>query len=181
MLTTTLYDQAFRGEPLQCQVQQPPIDTGASIWRVAGWNVDVPTSPPRPLPEAARLVTLVRDRTGWSVRKLAQILGVSHSTVRRFADGQEPDPSHSGDVAFRLRAAFDVVDRVYLLSQRDPVAVARVLGQTLPGRRSPEAELHAQNAADAYLAAIDIMRPRAEGMLIGHRPRQDAATVPLHD
>lgn len=181
MPTPTLYETAFRGEPMLCAVEQPHIDTRASIWRVGGWAVDVPPCPPQPVPEAARLITLIRDRTDWSARKIAGILGVSHSTVRRFANGQRPDPAHSGDVAARLRATYDVVDRVYLLFGRDHVATARLLGTELPGRLSPEAELQAGNFADAYLAAIDAIRPREQGILVGDRPRRDGATAALHD
>ena len=182
MVTTTLYDSALCGEPLQRPVQRPTIDTRGPIWRVGDWPVDLPPSPPRPVPETARLITLIRDRTGWSGRKLANVLGVSHSTVGRLARGQHPEAAHSGDLPIRLRNTYDVVDRVHLLLIRDPVATARVLDDAPPGRRSPVEELRAGKPADAYLAAIDTVRPaQPPGLLTGSRPRRDGATVPLHE
>ena len=178
---TTLYDSALRGEPLQRPITQPPIDTRSAIWRVGDWSVRLPPSPPRPVPEATRLITLVRDRTGWSGRKLAEILGVSHSTVRRITGGQRPVSAHSGDLPLRLRNIYDVVDRIYLLLMRDPEATARTLDATPTGRRSPVEELRAGNHAAAYLAAIDVLQPRPAGLLTGYRPRRDGATAPLHE
>ena len=182
MPTTTLYDAALRGEPLHRPVPQPPIDTRGRIWRVGDWAVDLPSSPPRPAPEAARLIALVRDRTGWSARRLAEVLRVSHSTVLRIADGQRPEAAHSGDLPLRLRKTYDVVDRIYLLLRRDPAATARTLDDAPPGRRSPAEELRDGNPAEAYLAAIDILGPpRPPGLLTGDRPRGDGATAPLHE
>lgn len=180
--TTTLYDAALYGEPLQRPVPQLAIDTRGSIWRVGDWAVDLPLSLPRPVPEAARLIALVRDRTGWSARRLARILGVSHSTVLRIADGQHPAAAHSGDLPVRLRNTYDVVDRIHLLLMRDPAATARILDAAPPNGRSPAEELRAGNPAEAYLAAIDILRPsQAPGLLIGDRPRRDGATAPMHE
>jgi transcriptional regulator with XRE-family HTH domain len=182
MTTPTVYDTAFRGEPLQQPVTRPAIDTRGDFWRVGGWDVGLPPSPPRPVPEATRLITLIRDRTGWSGRRLAEILPVSHTTVRRIAAGQQPESSHSGDLPVRLRDAYDVIDRIYLLLARDPQATAHALDRALPGRNSPSQELRAGHPADAYLAAIDALRPpRAPGLLTGDRPRREDATAPLHE
>jgi transcriptional regulator with XRE-family HTH domain len=181
-VTITLYDAALRGEPLQQPVTQPAVDTRGVIWRVGGWAVGLPPSPPRPVPDATRLITLVRDRTGWSARRLAEILGVSHSTVGRIARGQRPESAHSGDLPLRLRDTYEVVDRIYLLLTRDPEATARALDTAAPGRHSPADELRDGNSAEAYLAAIDLLRPpRAPGLLTGDRPRRDGATAPLHE
>jgi hypothetical protein len=182
MPTLTLYDTAFSGEPVQRTVMRPAIDTRGDIWRVGGWDVAVPLSPPRPVPEATRLIMLIRDRTGWSHRKLAEILPVSHTTVRRIAGGQQPESAHSGDLPAKLRDTYDVIDRIYLLLARDPQATARVLDGALPGRSSPWEALRSGNPADAYLAAIDVLRPpRSTGLLTGDRPRRENATAPLHE
>lgn len=183
MLTTTrLYEDAVNGEPVLRVQRRPVIDTGPSIWRVGDWAVEVPQSLPEPLPEATRMIALIRDRTSWSARHLSDILGVSHTTVLRIATGKQPDPSHSGNLSARLRSAYDVVDRVYLLTHRSPVSTAQVLEEARPGRRSPVDELRAGNAAAAYLAAVDALRPpRSPGLLTGDRPRSGSATVPLHE
>ena len=181
-MTITLYESALRGEPLQMPITQPVIDTRSLIWRVGDWGLGLPPSPPRPVPEATRLMTLIRDRTGWSTRKLAEILRVSHSTVRRISGGQRPESAHSGDLPLRLRHTYDVVDRVYLLLMRDPETTARTLDDAPPGRRSPAEELRADNPAEAYLSAIDLLRPsRPTGLLAGDRARRDGATAPLHE
>jgi transcriptional regulator with XRE-family HTH domain len=182
MKMTTLYDTALLGEPLPRAIQRPTIDTRGPIWRVGDWEVNLPPAPPRPIPETAQLITLIRDRTGWSARKLAGVLGVSHSTVRRLARGQRPEAAHSGDLPIRLRNIYDVVDRIHVLVARDPAATARTLHESPPGRCSPVEELRAGKPADAYLAAIDILRPtRPSGLLTGSRPRRDGATAPLYE
>jgi hypothetical protein len=183
MQATALYKDAVRGEPLLRPVPPSPIDTRGTIWRVGDWAVVVPPSPPQPVPEAARLIALIRDRTGWSARRLAEILSVSHSTVLRVAAGQQPKAAHSGNLPLRLHGTYDVVDRVYLMLHRDPVATARVLDEaSSPGRHSPAWELRDGNPAAAYLAAIDALRPpQLPGLLVGDRPGGDGATAPLHD
>ncbi|WP_367185058.1 helix-turn-helix domain-containing protein [Trebonia sp.] len=182
MPPVTLYDSLALGEPLLRPVPHPAVDTRGSIWLVGDWAVDVPPSPPRPIPEAARLIALVRDRTGWSARRLAELLGVSHSTVRRIAGGQQPKAAHSGNLPLRLRGVYDVVDRIYLLQHRDPSATAHILDEVIPGRRSAVSELRDGNPAAAYLAAIDALRPpRSPGLLTGDRPKSAGATAPLHE
>jgi hypothetical protein len=182
MPTATLYESLARGEPLLRPVPQPAIDTRGRIWLVGDWAVDVPSSPPRPIPEATRLIVLVRDRTGWSARRVGELLGVSHSTVLRISAGQQPKTAHSGNLPLRLRGVYDVVDRAYLLQHRDPAATARILEEAAPGRRSAVRELLDGNPAAAYLAVIDALRPaRPSGLLIGDRPKSDGATAPLHE
>lgn len=181
-MPTTLYDAVFHGEPLQQPIARPAVDTRSDIWRVGGWAVGLPPSQPRPVPEATRLITLIRDRTGWSGRRLAEILRVSHSTVGRITRGQRPEQAHSGDLPGRLRNAYEVVDRIYLLVSRDPQATARTLDAAVAGRRSPADELRAGNPAGAYLTAVDILRPpQTTGLLTGSRPRHDGATAPLYE
>lgn len=177
---STLYEEAIRGEPLQCAFSRPAIDTHAPLWLVGDWQLRIPSLPPRPVPTSTRLVALLRGRTGWSARQLAAALGTSHTTIRRIENGRPLMAAHSGDLWQRLQDASDVVERVYRLTG-DTEITARTLEDAPPGLRSPLVELQAGQPAKAYLTAIDVLRPRRPGMLIGDRPRRDGATAPLHE
>jgi transcriptional regulator with XRE-family HTH domain len=176
----TLYEDAVRGEPLQCVFTRPAIDTHAPLWLVGDWPLRIPSLPPRPMPASSRLVALLRGRTGWSARQLAAALGTSHTTIRRIENGRPLMAAHSGDLGQRLQDVSDVVERIYWLTG-DAEITARTLEDTPPGLRSPLEELQAGQPAKAYLAAIDVLRPRRPGLLSGDRPRRDGATAPLHE
>jgi hypothetical protein len=82
----------------------------------------------------------------------------------------------------RKTDAHNIIHRVFLLANRDPAETTRIL-KTAPAGGGPSAiaALRAGNPDKAYLAAIDVMRPRRAGMLVGGRPRRPGATSALHE
>jgi hypothetical protein len=89
---------------------------------------------------------------------------------------------HSGDLRQRLVEAHDLIERVYVLVDRDHERTATVLATAATGRRSAVEELLATgDPGQAYLAALDAIRPRRTGLLVGDRPRRDGPTTALHD
>lgn len=177
----TLYDEALRGEPLERVVFPASLNTCTSLWTLGDWALIVPPPIPRPAPEMQRIARHLMEWTGWSAHRLAEVLGTSHTTVLGIGNGRPLLDSRSGDLRRRLTEAHDVIERVYLLVNRDSDTVARLLDTVPPGRRSAIEEMQAGEPARAYLAAIDVLRPRTPGLLVGNRPRRGGATAPLHD
>jgi transcriptional regulator with XRE-family HTH domain len=175
------YQDALSGEPLDQPVRGAEVDTRASLWLVGTWQLRVPASAPRPLPEAPRLVANLRAWTGWSQTRLARALGTSHTTVGRILRGRPLAEAHSGDLLGRLRRAHEVIGRIYYLANESAESTAWALEVTRPGCPSPLEELRSGHAAKAYLVAIETLNPREPGLLTGGRPRRDGAVAALHD
>lgn len=96
--------------------------------------------------------------TGWSQRKLAKLLGITHPTVKALVEGRST--GSSSDTATRVIEAHSVVRRVYLLVGSDAVETARLLGASpAPGKHTP-AELIAEGrSTEGLLAALDVLNP----------------------
>ena len=178
----SLYSEAFSGEPLPGPVERPILDTARVIWSVLGYTIQVPLTVPVRAPAERQMITDIRAWTGWSQRRLAEILDTSHTTVRRAEAGRTLMEARSGDLRRRLESTHAVIQRVFLLAGQDPEQTGRLL-ETVPADGSSTAvdALRCHNPERAYLAAVDLLRPRPTGMLLGNRPRQGGATTPLHD
>jgi hypothetical protein len=179
----TIYDEAFFGEPIDVPVplQPQPLNTSQPLWTIGDWPIVVPAPPVDTTPDTQRMIADIRAWTGWSQRQLANVLCTSHTTVRNAEAGRPLRSARSGDLSRRLTHAHEVVERVFLLAGREPRATARVLEAARDAAGSATDALRAANYERAYLAAIDVLRPRSTGMLVGSRPRRSGATVPLHD
>jgi transcriptional regulator with XRE-family HTH domain len=177
----TIYHEALFGEPLGLPVRHRTLDTNRPFWIVGEWFVVLPTTVVRRAPDVQRMISEVRAWTGWSLRQLARVLGTSHTTVLNAEAGRPLLALRSGDLRRRVNEVHDVVERVYLLSERDASTTSHLLA-TAPRRgQSAVDALRAGRPEKAYLAAIDALRPRPTGMLTGSRPRRSGATAALHD
>jgi transcriptional regulator with XRE-family HTH domain len=184
-LAPTIYQRAFSGDPLPRIVRdRPPLKTvveGVWLWTVGDWGIWMPVPQLSPAPAALRFVSEIRERTGWSARRLAEIVGTTHPTIRRIETGGRLVSGHSGELRRRLTQTHDLVGRIYIIAGRDPAATAQLLEETPDSGRSAVDLLRSNEPARAYLAAIDVARPRPPGLLVGTRPRRDGATAPLHE
>jgi transcriptional regulator with XRE-family HTH domain len=183
-LAPTIYDRALWGEPLpQIVRNRPPLETVREGWWTIGqWHIWIPDPELSPAPEVQRFVSEIRDRTGWSARRLAEIVGTSHTTILQIENGRRLITGHSGDLRRRLSHAHDLVARIYIVAGRDQAATAQLLEETPPASGQSAVDLlQSDEPARAYLAAIDVARPRPPGLLVGTRPRRDGATAPLHE
>jgi hypothetical protein len=177
------YEAAFRGEPLQRTVLPPPLNTQDTIWTIGAWPIRLPDVVSPTVPRLQRVIREIRERTGWSARGLAEIVGSSHTTIINAENGRPLVRGHSGDLHQRLVGAHDLIERVYVLVDRDPERTAAILA-TVPGtgRRSAVQELRESgDPGRAYLAALDAIRPRRTGLLVGDRPRGNGPTTALHE
>jgi transcriptional regulator with XRE-family HTH domain len=177
-----LYDAAFRGGPFQRTVFPEPLNTHDTFWTIGDWPIAVPAVVPHAVPRLQRVIKEMRERTGWSARHLAEIVGSSHTTILNAENGRPLVSGHSGDLRQRLVQAHDLIERVYILVDRDPERTANVLATSATGRRSAVEELsETGDPGRAYLVALDAIRPRRSGLLAGDRPRRDGPTTALHD
>jgi hypothetical protein len=176
-----IYDEALRGEPLERAVFPPALNTHSSLWMLGGWVIVLPAPELHPAPSMQQVARQLRQWTGWSSRRLAEVLETSHTTIRAVEYGRPLVGGHSGDLRRRLTDAHDVVERVFLLADRDPARVSTILDTAPPGRRSAVDELKAGEPGSAYLAAVDVLRPRRPGLVVGDRSRRGGATVALHE
>ncbi len=177
-----LYEEAFRGEPLQRTVFPEPLRTHDSIWTIGDWPISVPAVVSHAVPWLQRIIQEIRERTGWSARRLAEVVGSTHTTISKAENGRPLMSGHSGDLRQRLIEAHDLIERVYVLVGRDPEKTGTILATAPTGRRSAVEELRETgDLGRAYLAALDTIRPRPTGLLVGDRPRPDGPTTALHD
>lgn len=177
-----LYEAAFRGEPLQRTVFPEPVNTTATFWTIGDWPIRVPPPVPHAMPRLQRVIQEVRSWTGWSARRLADVVGSTHTTIIGAENGRPLVTGHSGDLRQRLVDLHDVVERVYLLTGRDPQQAASILSTSPLNGRSAVAELRESgDPGRAYIAALDVLRPRRTGLLVGNRPRRDGPTTALHE
>lgn len=177
-----LYEATFRGEPLQRTVFPPPLNTHGTFWTIGDWPLRMPDVVPQAVPRLQRVVQEMREKTGWSARRLAEIVGTSHTTILNAENGRPLVSGHSGDLRQRLVQTHDLIERVYVLVQRDPEQTAAILAAAPAGRRDAIEELRVTgDPGRAYLAVLDALRPRRTGLLVGNRPRRDGPTTALHD
>lgn len=120
--------------------------------------VRLPEPTAKQSPRAQRLTAQILRQTGWSNRRLAWVLEISHPTVRALGEGR----SRPGDVDLfaRLAEVESVVSRIGVLTGEDAGETRRVLelGATR-GQPSPIELLRARRPAEAYLAALESLRP----------------------
>lgn len=125
------------------------------------------------------MIREIRDWTGWSDRRLAVALGITHPTVAALAKGTSV--GRPADVE-QIAALHDVVRQVYLLCGKDPSETDRVLASR--GESGPHAfELVSKGEMVAgYLAALDVARPRSSHKMLSSRlPKAVPGTVPLYE
>jgi len=132
------------------------------------WWVRVPDRSAKPAPAVQRSVRDVLRWTGWSHRKFARVLGTTHPTVSALELGTTTGSSIDRD---RLEGVHEVVQRIHVLAGRERDETDRLLSTQPDGRPSAFDLLSESKAADAYLAALDVIRPRrTSGMMSGMWP-----------
>lgn len=132
------------------------------------WIV-LPDETADPVPPLCGLIRETRELTGWAQRDLADVLGTSHTTVRRLeTDGRVT--ARSRLVAARATELHAVLVRLARVAGgTDALVVA--LGRTVRGT-TPLELLRQSQWAKAYIAALDALHGPRPAML-------DAATVPV--
>ncbi len=147
------------------------------------WGMDdfvrLPEVKPQPTRRVQTMIRDIRDRTGWSDRRIAVGLGITHPTVAAIAKGTSA--GRPSDVE-QIAALHEVVLQVYLLCGKDPSETDRVFAtRSGPGPSAFDLVSKGDIAA-GYLAALDVARPRSGGKMLSSRlPSAFRGTVPLHE
>ena len=131
--------------------------------------VSVPQFEGRAVPQAQALASMIRSATGWSKRTLAKALASTHPTVTAIEKGRSS--GRQGDLLTRLNEVHDVVTRVHLLAERDIHATDRLLTTPSVEGLAPIDFLALREPGTAYLAVLDVMRPRrADSLMVSRWP-----------
>src|SRR5438445_3757062 len=103
----------------------------------------------------ADLLRQVNELTGWSFRDIAEVVGTSHTTVGKLANGAVPT-SRSADAAERIEPLLDVLTRISRLVApgRD---LAAVLEDSTADGETPREVLRSGDWSRALLAAMDVI------------------------
>jgi len=142
-------------------VDTRPVEGAIGLYDL--W-VQVPEADSRPAPRAQRLTQAIQDWTGWSQRKLAKVLNTTHPTVAALEQGRSA--ARVGDLFERLLEVHEVVQRVFLVANRDASEVDRLLASPSQSGAVAVELLADRKPSEAYLAALEVMRPRREGSMM---------------
>ena len=176
---TDLLDQLARDSTVAISGVLPrPLE--GDLFR--SWVV-VPQYRPVTAPRAQWLVREIQVATHWSARAIAALLGTTHPTVGALLDGRPAGGRNLPQLQVRLREVHDVVTRVHAIAGGDPNETVRLLTTAPASGKSAVALLKERDPAAAYLAAVDVARPRRTGRLMtGLFPaRAGEATTALED
>ncbi len=122
-------------------------------------------------PDVTRKLNDLVRWSGWSNRVLGLIIGVSHPTVAHALAGRAGALSRREDAVRRLDAAYDVVERIYILASHKKGRVAEVMETADRNDMTAIKHLTVGNVADAYLTVLRALRPpRSKGMMVGRYP-----------
>lgn len=188
-----LYERTlYEGEPVRQVVAPTRLDRSVVapffragqdlLWMLGDWLVRVPAPVIHPAPDVQRMTQELRSWTKWSARQLAEVLSTSHTTVLALESGRPLAAGHSGDLRQTIVDAHAVVSRIFIVAGRDASRTGQVLDAVPGSGPSARALLARGDHAKAYVAALDVLRPPAEGLLVGSRPAETGtATAPLHD
>jgi hypothetical protein len=159
----------------------PDLDIATKILSVfrGSSTIDPFVSPyvfPAPVPAEAQdlrtMATAILGLTGWSHRRLATALGTTHPTIANILGGRAEGPVwRNSEYRTRLREMHTVVERIAALAPGDKSQVRSLLVRPTEGGTAID-HMAAGRFDDAYLAAIETLRPARDTRLItGQRPR----------
>jgi hypothetical protein len=133
-------------------------------------EIVIPRWQPPTLKTFARMANELQEWTGWSLRRLADVLGTTHPTAKSLLDGSRQAGSRNPALLHRLERAHGVIHRIHVLAGQDVQRTAAALDALTT--EGCAADLIPQDEPDrAYLAGLEALRPsRQNGMLVGSRP-----------
>jgi hypothetical protein len=139
----------------------------------------IPLYIPQPVPDLTRVLNRLVDRTGWSNRRIAGIVGTTHPTIQAIKSGR--DPERRPDLAEALYNAAEVVEKISRLALGNQATLKSVLSNRGQGD-TPLHLLAAGEYAKAYLRALDLIsKPRQTVSLLNaiqaRQPSEDIGLI----
>ena len=144
----------------------------------ASWLL-MPSYEPQPVSELTRIVKRLVERTGWSNRSLAEIVGTTHPTIQAIKRGREPERRR--DLAEALFNTAEVVEKISRLTRGNQAMLKAILSTRGSDGETPLQLLAAGEYAKAYLRALDMLneaRPTVR-LLDSRQARQPSQDVGL--
>lgn len=135
---------------------------------VFAWWITPPPLELQPSPQLSKRIREIKKYTNWSDRQLARALSVTHPTVAALASGRGPGRP---ETTARVADVHEVVERIFLVCNRDPQLTDAVLRAEPDDEANPVLLLRRNEISKAYLAAIDRIHPRQPGMLTPERTK----------
>jgi transcriptional regulator with XRE-family HTH domain len=145
-----------------------PFGWALDFRNVFTWWIMPPPPQVHASPQLAKRIREIKRFTNWSDRQLARALSVSHPTVAALAAGRGPGRP---ETTVRIADVHDVVERIFLVCNRDPQLTDAILRADSNDEANPVRLLRRNETAKAYLAALDRIHPRQPGMLTSRRTR----------
>jgi hypothetical protein len=168
---TTLQQVALPASPLIAPIASEPVAHPAPLDVV---DLETPY---------ALLINELRATSPWrSWKKLAPLLGTSHTQLRRIAEGVVAVPS--ADVAQRIDALHRFARRLERLSKRNDTVTTRLLTmQRARDQRSANDFLALHDYRNAFRAVMDAASPRPHAASVETVPRRwyDEPSRDLYD
>lgn len=126
----------------------------------------------------ADLLRQVHELTGWSFRDIADVLGTSHTTVGKLANGAVPT-MRSADAAERIQPMLDVLTRTSRLVAPGS-DLSAVFERPAAGGGTPRELLRSGDWSRALLSAMDVINgPRPGRPQLRPGVRRERATREL--
>jgi len=135
---------------------------------------------PRRVPELALIISRLADRTGWSNRRIAEVVGTTHPTIQAMKSGRTPE--RRPELADALFKTAEVVEKISRLAEHDQMTLKAILGSRGSDGRTPLQLLAAGEYAKAYLRSLDVLNgPRETPGLLNvvqvRQPGQDIGLI----
>lgn len=178
----------------ELDVAEPWEPTIAAVWQLGRalgarplsemlpqWAI--PEAEPVRPPQAQLQLAKVKEWTEWSARAIGDALGTTHPTIEAIVRGQSRTTGVPG-LARRLSSLYELVKRLRVVVNGDPIELARALrDRPAPDRASALELLQLDRLSDAYLAALDALEPpRVAAFMRSRYPsRPGHAPAPLDD
>lgn len=144
----------------------------------AGWLI-MPSYEPQRAPDLTRIVKDLIERTGWSNRSLAEIVGTTHPTIQAIRRGREPE--RRPELAEALFSTAEVVEKISRLVRGNQAILKTVLSTRGPDAETPLQLLASGEYAKAYLRALDMLNKSSSTvrLLDARQERQPSRDVGL--
>ncbi|MGB8345127.1 MAG: hypothetical protein WCD86_09595 [Ktedonobacteraceae bacterium] len=131
------------------------------------------------VPALAGIINRLIDRTGWSNRRIAEIVGTTHPTIQAIKGGRHPE--RKPELAEALFKTAEVVEKISRLAQGSQSTLNAILTSRDNRQGTPLQLLASGEYARAYLQAVDVLhKPRQAGPLLNiTQARQPSLDVSL--
>ena len=117
------------------------------------------------IPALAGIINRLIYSTGWSNRRIAEIVGTTHPTIQAIKDGRQPE--RRPELAEALFKTAEVVEKISRLAQGNQSALNAILTSRRNEQATPLQLLASGNYARAYLQALDFLgKSRQVGKLV---------------